>query len=179
MNRTTLLTLGLLLTVVLLGSAVVWYVLERNAAAQLETTTAGQAFSATSSASYTNLAGEPLSLDEYLGKRVVVLSWASWCPSCADQIRTHELVAREQPDVAFLAINRAEPATTAERYLSYHQIPISSPLTIVLDARDHFYKTTGGYAAPETVIFDESGNIVHHLRGNISPETLRSSLSQY
>ena len=38
---------------------------------------------------------------------------------------------------------------------------------IILDGNDHFFKTIGGYAMPETILFDRIGNIVFHKRGSL------------
>jgi len=36
---------------------------------------------------------------------------------------------------------------------------------MVLDPRDAFYLTVGGYAMPEVVIYNRKGEVVEHFRG--------------
>lgn len=176
MKRSTVITFGILFIIVVVMMIVTVLILRNDARVGLEQSAAGVALQASSTAAYTDLSGAPLSLATYIGSPLVVLSFASWCPTCADQIRALNAVAAERPDVTFMAINRAEPATTVERFLSYHQIEATDKVLIVLDARDHFYQSVKGYAAPETVFFNEKGEIVAHLRGDISADTLRTTL---
>jgi len=176
MNKSHVIIIGLLISIVVVGAVSIFIIQKKNAAEALQESLAGRALQGTEAVSYTDLYGNPVTLSDFIGTQLVVFSWASWCPSCGSQMRSLETVATERPDITFLAINRAEPAETAVRYLEYNQLTQDGNLKIILDVRDHFYTTVGGYAAPETVIFDPAGAITGHLRGDISAETLRSYL---
>jgi len=177
MNKKSIIVIALLVVILIVAGVITLNVLRQNEREAVLSSDAGRAFSASSTAAYTDLKGNPVVLTEYVGRTLVVFSWASWCPSCSEQLRMFETFATSRPDVAVLAINRAEPATTAERFISFHQLPTAA-VTYVLDSRDHFYQTVGGYAAPETVIFDQDGAIAHHFRGDISLDTLTAHIPQ-
>lgn len=127
-------------------------------------------------ASYTDLAGNPISLTDFVGKIIVVNVWASWSPFSANDLQNLVDIAKEvnEEEIEILAINRAEPATTAERYLS--TIGVLDNVTLVLDPGDKYYKSIGGYAMPETVIYDKEGNVFSHRRGVIKKEEVEADI---
>ncbi len=127
---------------------------------------------------YTDLVGNPVSLDKYLGKVLVVQTWASWSPfTQTDMEVLDELAKPYSPEkVVFLAINRKETKEQAMRYLS--TVPNIVNVVIILDPRDRFYSAVGGYAMPETVIYNQKGEIVRHLRGQASAEEISTTLNE-
>jgi thiol-disulfide isomerase/thioredoxin len=161
----TLVILILTLTVVFLYYA---QVRQANQEAQRANTPAATVLS--NNSRYTDIDGNPVLLGDYVGQKVVALAWASWCPSCADQLQIMGELVESNPDVVVLAFNRAEPVTTANQFLQFYGL--SSQVELVLDPDDHFFQSIGGYSMPETVIFDESGQILHHKRGFISVDEL-------
>ncbi len=116
-------------------------------------------------APYTDLVGNPISLDQYLGKILVVSSWASWSPfSQSELTMMTELAAQYKgQEIAFLAINRKETKEQAARYLQ--TLTAFDGVVMALDPRDYFYKAVGGYAMPEVVVYNKRGEIVNHFRG--------------
>jgi thiol-disulfide isomerase/thioredoxin len=162
-EKSHLITISFLLAVLLLvGGATFWFVYQKKHAVIEET--AAIFTNQPGELPYTDLIGNPVALDQYLGKVLVVVSWASWSPfSQADLSMLVEL-AKEYPaeKVAFMAINRKETKDQAMRYVG-----TLSPLdgiVVAIDQNDNFYAAVGGYAMPETVIFDQRGEIIEHLR---------------
>jgi thiol-disulfide isomerase/thioredoxin len=123
--------------------------------------------------SYTDLAGMPIDLSDYVGETVVAISWASWCPVCDEELLKLQQLATEidNKNLILLAINRSEPRTTAERYLK--SIGDLSHVQLVLDPDDRHYRAINGYAMPETVVYDSRGTIVTHVRGAIESDSLK------
>ncbi len=131
-----------------------------------ETSSAGAALlPAEDSLPYTNIDGEPISLRDYLGKVIIVNSWASWSPQSAQELSkiadAREVFAED--DVVVLAINRAESKNTAQAFL--RSINVADSVVLILDSQDNYYKTTAGFSMPETVFYDAQGNIIFHKRG--------------
>lgn len=169
------LALGAVLLCVLIIT--VYVVVKNNQAVKSETR---QIFAGSTSTSptYTDIQGNKLSLEEWLGNPIVVVSWASWSPFSADNLTTLNDLAGEfksQP-VKFMAINRKESNNQALRYLSTLQ-PLPN-ITIVIDTEDLFYTKINGYAMPETLIFDAKGDIILHERGQVSIDDIRQTLDQ-
>lgn len=127
---------------------------------------------------YTDLNGNPVSLNEYLGNILVVATWASWSPFSADDLNKLQRLAVDYKDrgIIFLAINRKESREQAGRYLL--TLPEIKNVVMVLDPRDHFYVTTGGYAMPELVVYSKNGEIIKHSRGVITEDEIRSFINE-
>lgn len=129
-------------------------------------------------ASYTDLNGNVISLEQYLGKILVVTSWASWSPFSKDDLITLSEIASSQDSnkVAFIAINRKETKEQAQRYTN--TLPELNSIIVALDPTDHFYVSIGGYTMPETIIYNQKGDVVNHIHGIISRDELESSIDK-
>jgi thiol-disulfide isomerase/thioredoxin len=126
---------------------------------------------------YQDILGNKVSLETYLGRVMVVSSWASWSPFSNTDLQVLNELAKnyDKEEVVFIAMNRKETKEQAVRYLNT-QPPLSN-LLIVIDTEDKFYERVGGYAMPETIIFDRKGNIVLHERGVVDLEHIESVLA--
>jgi thiol-disulfide isomerase/thioredoxin len=119
---------------------------------------------------YTDLAGNQVSLSDYVGQNIIAFAWASWCPACVEQLKLLSAVAEGQESVVVLAINRGESRATARDFLAFYNLDTS--VELILDPNDHFFQSVNGFSMPETVVFNRAGNIVHHERGPITDSEL-------
>ena len=177
MKKQSLITIGIMLTVVVAAAAYVYFI-DETEVQKRKNTPAAQAFIIEDlEKSFTDQKGEPVLLSEDIGEIVVATSWASWCPQCVQDLAKLGELASEYSDrgVVFLAINRAEDRSTAERFLK--NVTVSPKLSIILDPSDHFFAANVGYAMPETILYDEKGSIVLHQRGTLQIDELRSSVN--
>ncbi len=126
---------------------------------------------------YTDLNGNPVSLDAYLGKYLVVTSWASWSPFSTSDLQNLNEIAQDysSDEIVFLAINRKETKEQAARFMA--TLPDLNKLVFVLDPRDNFYKAVGGYAMPEVVIYNQNAEVINHYRGVVEKEELKEAIS--
>ncbi len=121
---------------------------------------------------YTTLTGEPFSFAAYRGTIRIVHVWASWSPSAARELPIINQVAGEQAsnNVVAIAVNRKEPRDRAVAYLSsVGELP---NLVYAIDETDAFYRSVGGYAMPETLVYNAAGDIVWHHRGEVTEALL-------
>jgi thiol-disulfide isomerase/thioredoxin len=127
---------------------------------------------------YVDMKGRPVSLEQYLGSVLVVNSWASWSPFSTVELPQLEAVANlyESKGVIILAVNRKESKEQAERFLN--TIPPLVKTIAVIDTSDFFYSAIGGYAMPETVIYDRAGTIIYQEHGVISLSILQNNLDR-
>jgi thiol-disulfide isomerase/thioredoxin len=124
---------------------------------------------------YTDLDGNIIDLTDFKGKPLVVNSWASWIPFSQTELPLLARMGEEYGDkVTILAINRMEPIGTIRAFQSAFTLPAS--LRMLIDPSDNFYKVVGGYAMPETVVFDAEGVIVYHVRGTLTESDLRAHI---
>jgi len=126
---------------------------------------------------YTNLAGDPVSLKSFEGKELLINVWASWSPFTAGDFQVLAKIKEKYGDsIEIIAMNRMETKETAQAYLDYIQAPAN--INFILDGGDNFFSTINGYAMPETVIYDEIGNIYYHKHGSLDFEEINAAVSQ-
>ena len=127
---------------------------------------------------YTDIEGNPVQLQNYLGTILVVNSWASWSPQSAQELQKLAAVAQEydQETVTVLAINRAEPKNTAQAYLA--SIAVADSVVLILDPQDNYYSSVGGFAMPETIFYDAQGNVVQHTRGALDDTKIKKFIEE-
>ncbi len=176
MKKSYLVIVGVLILVVVVLAAITFYIrdqAEREAANEADDTL----FAEGAVNPYIDQNGNAVSLDENLGKIIVVNSWASWSPFSVDELQSLNQFAGEYKDrnVVVIAINRKETKEQAERFLQ--TLPPLDNLQIVIDTKDHFYGSIGGYAMPETLYYNERGTIVTHRQGVVSDSDTRQIIN--
>lgn len=165
-----------LLVIIVAVSATAYYV--RNRAYKESINEAGKTiFNAGGEAAYVDLDGNQATLDSYEGSILIVNNWASWSPFAVTELPLLEKIASEFADknVIVLAVNRKETKEQAQRFLN-EQPPVPH-VKVIIDTKDYFYGVTGGYAMPETLIYDADGVLKNHIRGLLEYDTLKSEIS--
>ncbi len=165
--------LGVLVALLTAAALATLYVVQRKS---IDESTKNIFAGAEDTITYTDVNGAEMSLEDYLGQVLVVTSWASWSPFTESDLTSLNLMAADYPDeeVTFMAINRKETKDQAARLLA--TLPSFPELKIVIDTQDHFYHSVAGYAMPETIVFDEQGAIILHVRGALDAVAVRSAI---
>jgi thiol-disulfide isomerase/thioredoxin len=179
MKKNTTITLLILLVILLLTAWVVYLVQQRSAERTLLGSEAATAFNyGTSTTNFTDFDGNQTNLAQFLGKTLVVNSWASWAPASVNELKLLTTVAKDYKEqgVIVIGINRAETRTTAEAFLN--TLGLTDEVLLIVDADDRYYGAIGGFSMPETVIYDTKGNIVKHKRGQITEAELTLVLDE-
>lgn len=167
----TLLVMGLLL---LVGIVIILLLQRSSEQAELAASSAGQAFATETPDNYTDAQGATVNLSDMIGQPFVVTTWASWCPHCFADLQAIDSIMGEYPEMRILAINRKESLSQVKRYLATQ--PNLENVELIIDTSDQFFATVDGYTMPETLVFDASGAVVYHSRGNFDPNQLRGQL---
>ncbi|MBP6881052.1 MAG: TlpA family protein disulfide reductase [Candidatus Pacebacteria bacterium] len=170
-------TLGVIAAIIIVGVLYTWFVIHKVAVERAANNPANESLSTIEGvAPYTDMAGNPLSLSEHVGSVLVVNSWASWSPDSVRELPALAEIVTEyaEKDVKVIAINRAEPQTTAERFL--RTVGAADAVQLVLDPDDHFYHSIQGYAMPETIFYDRKGGVVHHHHGVLTKDEMKTYL---
>lgn len=175
-SRSTFITLLIILMILVVAGYFTYNTLQKSKIEHMSDATAFKALSSTEDKVFTGMNGEVVDLSDFFGRVMLVHSWASWCPSCAEELRQLSAVASEydQDEVVVIAVNRAEDRFTAERYLNTYNL--QPKVELILDPSDSFYASIGGYAMPETVVYGKDGEIILHVRGNIDAAKIRNTL---
>jgi thiol-disulfide isomerase/thioredoxin len=124
---------------------------------------------------YMNLDGESLDLEDFRGSILVVNVWASWSPYTQSEHETLSRLKSAYGDkISVVALDRKENKETAVAYLE--TIGKKENIHYVIDTTDHFFSSFDGYAMPETLIFDEVGNLAFRKRGVLEFEEVEEAL---
>lgn len=126
--------------------------------------------------SFESYSGEVVSNTNFHGKPHVINSWASWCVFCKRELVDFAELQEEFPNVPIIAINRGESEKTARKFTDDRNI--SDDLIYLLDPDDDFYRDIAGFAMPETLFVNSSGDVVLHKRGVMSLENIREQMAQ-
>ncbi|MBI2038042.1 MAG: TlpA family protein disulfide reductase [Candidatus Magasanikbacteria bacterium] len=119
--------------------------------------------------------GKIVSLKDFIGKPLVINSWAAWCPFCRQELPDFALAQKEFGDkVVIIAIDRAESLGVAKGYTD--QQGTTDKLILLLDPSDSFYQSIGGFSMPETIFVDKNGQIIEHKRGVMAIEEIREKI---
>lgn len=112
----------------------------------------------------TDYEGDKVKLEKFRGQPLVINSWATWCAFCLAELPDFgRLQTAYGDEVKVLAINRGENPEGVKSYTD--EVGVTDELLFLLDDKDSFYQSIGGFAMPETVFIDASGEIVVHKRG--------------
>lgn len=179
-TKSNILVLGIFLAIICLVGYFTYSVVSENKHKKAQNNPAAEALAENSDAPrYTSLKGDEAKLSDYLGEVVVVNSWASWSPYSVTELPALANLLTEYNDhgTKLVAINRAENSSTAERFLG--TIQVENDVVLILDPGDRFYKSIGGYSMPETVVYDEDGNIIYHSRGPANISEIRAVLDSH
>jgi len=124
------------------------------------------------------LEGEPFFIDVKDEKVKVVEHWASWCITCQGDLNQLSALAKEyiSEPVSFYAINRKEPRSTIMSYLKEFFPTGIENIEVIIDINDTHFIAVGGYTMPETIVYNQTGEVVLHIHGPISTLKLQQVL---
>ena len=108
--------------------------------------------------------GNTVSLNDYRGKKVVIIFWAVWCPPCREEIPDINELSKEYDNAVFLTIVRPEKSSDLKYetykeeingYIQEHNITIP----VLIDENKELFDFYGIDIYPSIVFIDEDGNI--------------------
>jgi len=124
---------------------------------------------------FPDLDGKTVKLSDYRGSVVLINIWATWCPSCVDEMPSMEKLYQKLKgeDFEILAVSIDSSGTEVvapfiKKYKLTFPVLIDPEETIAIA-----YRITG---VPESFIIDKDGRIVKKIIGPIdwaNPEALR------
>lgn len=122
-----------------------------------------------------DLNGKIHSLKEFKGKIVLLNFWATWCPSCKEDIAELLFIYRQYKDSGLEVVGISLDKKGLGVVDSFVK-ELNIPYTILL-GDETVVKSYGGFKGiPTTFLLDKEGRIVKKYSGQINPETLRSDL---
>ncbi len=119
------------------------------------------------------LDGQPVALDSFRGRPLVVNLWATWCPPCVRELPVLVQAQRQRADVQFVFVNQAETAARVSAFLAGRGL---QPRNVLLDADGQTARALAARALPTTFFFDAEGRLVAARVGELSAGTLAARL---
>ena len=121
------------------------------------------------------LDGEPISLEDFEGKTVVVNVWGSWCAPCRAEAPDLVAASEELADdgVEFLGINSRDlDRAAAQAFQRRFEVPYPSIYDQQGKTLLAFRGTLSPNAIPSTVVIDDQGRVAASVIGEVSRSTL-------
>jgi len=172
LSRQHIVLLGVLLIIITVVAVITWRV--QRSTPEVATPAFEQHFASSTStpASYKTVTGEVIAPTLSTSTFTVVTSWASWSPYTPTEFAVLAgLRAQYSPEeLDIILLNRRETPEQADSYLKVNPAP--EGVTLMIDEQDTFYSQIEGYTMPETVVYDQNGEVVLHLRGPVSHEQI-------
>jgi cytochrome c biogenesis protein CcmG/thiol:disulfide interchange protein DsbE len=110
-----------------------------------------------------SLDGTQVSLNDFKGKPVLLVFWATWCPSCMEELPAFEkfsLGKRDQLAILMLAID-GEKEKRVERAIKKNKVT----LPVLLDVKERVARTYGVNFIPAAFLIDREGLMVGKVVG--------------
>lgn len=110
-----------------------------------------------------DVAGNDLTLSKYRGKVIFINFWATWCPTCDEEMASMEKLYQRMKGKNFemLTISRDETTKVVIDYIKKNNLTFP----VLMDSKNtigRLYNTTG---VPETFILNKAGIIVGKVIG--------------
>jgi thiol-disulfide isomerase/thioredoxin len=119
--------------------------------------------------------GNEHSLEDFLGKKVYVKFWATWCPSCIEGLpelgELHEL--EKDGDIVVLSVVAPgySGEKSAEKFIEWYEGQ-EFEFTVLLDEGGNTFFEYGIRAVPSSFFIDTKGNIEETKLGHVGNEEI-------
>lgn len=122
--------------------------------------------------------GKRTKLSDYRGKKILLHFWATWCPSCKEELPVLQNIydQHKKTELMILTIN----VTNMERGIpSVRSFAKENNLTfpIALDVNGTVGKQYHLFSIPTSYLIDEQGRVTERLIGPINQEMIRTKLN--
>lgn len=121
-----------------------------------------------------SLSGDPIRIEAFKGRPVIVNFWASWCTPC---LAEHPVLMQlKDQGVEIVGVVYKDKAEPAERWLAGKGDPYSA---VAMDPEGEAGLAFGIAGVPESFLIDASGQIIQTLRGPLDPSNAQAFLDAY
>jgi len=124
-----------------------------------------------------DLEDRPVSLSSFRGRLVLLHFWATWCPTCREEMTILDEAARAHPrTLVILGVNLGEKRSKVATYVN--ESGITFP--ILLDARGKVAAAYGVLSLPITLVIAPDGRVAERvLMGSLDREGLETILGRH
>jgi peroxiredoxin len=123
----------------------------------------------------TDLKGNTIALQSFLGSPIILNFWYSTCEPCRREIPAFVQAQQANAGIQFIGLNMNDSPETAKAFAEKYGVNYP----IVFDQSGTVVRELGVVTAPSTLFIDSAGNIVDQVAGEISSDKLASLISQW
>lgn len=111
--------------------------------------------------------GQEVSLNQYRGSAIVLMSWATWCMDCKEELAALELLwnAEHERGLVVIAINLDAAGASHRIETMVNGYDLTYP--VWRDPENIFYSTFNAPGIPTTVLLDKQGTVVRAWVGPV------------
>ena len=120
-----------------------------------------------------DIAGEPVLLQDLIGKPLVINLWATWCPPCRREMPVLAAAQAANPDIRFVFVNQGEGQVLVEKFLAQQQLSLDNNL---LDSGGRLGQAVGSLSLPTTLFYSADGMLKNNHLGELSQASLKHAL---
>lgn len=154
----------------LAGAGVAWWKFQPHDAPGVTPEQAAQAFWGLS---FDTPDGQSFAMNSFRGKVLLVNFWATWCPPCVEELPLLDFFYQENKGKNIQVVGLAVDQPSAVRTWLQTR-PLNFPVGMAGLNGTNLSKSLGNQAGglPFTLLFSESGQLLHRKIGKVTPEDL-------
>ena len=109
--------------------------------------------------------GQPVSLDSFKGKVVVLNFWATWCPPCIAEMPALDHLQSEMGGADFTVVAVSTDREGIKKSAPFYRRAGIKNLTLYNDTRGNLLGAFQGKSLPITIVLDREGRVVGRIEG--------------
>jgi thiol-disulfide isomerase/thioredoxin len=109
--------------------------------------------------------GQPVSLDSFKGKVVVLNFWATWCPPCIAEMPALDHLQSEMGGADFTVIAVSTDREGIKKSAPFYRRAGIKNLALYNDTRGNLLGAFNAKSLPITVLLDREGRVVGRIEG--------------
>jgi thiol-disulfide isomerase/thioredoxin len=114
----------------------------------------------------TDSGGKAVNYEAFKGKPLILNFWATWCPSCKDEIPSLQSLYNEQKSsqsVNIVTVLYKDDITSAQKYMKKYNYDFP----VYTDSGNASARSLGLTGVPETYLIDKNGVLIRRILGPI------------
>jgi len=124
------------------------------------------------------LKGETVRLSDYVGKKVILNFWATWCPPCKEEVPHMQKIYEEYKNqgVEILAVNvtNKDKEEAVVQFVKEHGLTFE----VLLDEEGFVGSTYQVLTLPTTYMIDTKGNMVDIIEGPMDEALMKEIINK-
>lgn len=105
-------------------------------------------------------------LEQYEGKVVLLVFWATWCATCADEVKSLDILQKDFRKLPFVLLAVSEDYQDITAIRQYYSRLGVKQLPVLSDYRNKLFQGLNITSLPTALLIDRDGRLVMKFLGN-------------